>query len=169
MLKRYHILFSLLLLSYGDLARAQFNGDITVLNWLNGRWLAQQAEMQIEEIWSLQGQSLMAISRSLMQGRSQQLELLVLEPAEPGWQFRLRFFGPASEQARRGKDEPLRLQLISADKQHFLAEGIATESGTQLSYRLLDGQSIAAELIKRRDGKILLHQRYHFKKVGIDD
>ncbi len=165
MLKRYAILLLFLLLSYSNLAWAQFNGDIAILSWLNGRWQAQADGVEIEELWSLQGLSLLGISRSLKLGRSQQLELLLLEPAEHGWQWRLRFFGPAAEQAQRGKDEPLRLQLISADAQHFLAEGIGKESGTQLSYRLIAKDKIEAELIKRKDGQIVLREQYLFRKI----
>lgn len=142
--------------------------DLSQLGWLQGQWQAQTGDSQIDESWSLQGNSLLGVSRSLQRGLSTEIELMVLEPWEQTYQMRLRFFSAAAEKALRGKDQPLRLELISADQQHFVCQGVGTEAGTSLSYRLIRPDMMEAELIKQRDGKIVHREHYQFFKRRID-
>ena len=119
-------------------ASALSPSDLSQLSWLQGQWQAQAGDSQIDESWSLQGNSLLGVSRSLQQGLSTEIELMVLEPWEQTYQMRLRFFSAAAEKALRGKDQPLRLELISADQQHFVCSqftGKALELGERVVIR----------------------------------
>lgn len=155
---------SLLLSSAGY---AQVPADLRNLAWLHGHWQSQTEAGQVDETWSLQGNSLLGVSRGLKQGLSTHIELLLLEPDSTGYQMRLRFFSAAAELALRGKDQPLRLQLVSADQQHLLCQGIGPEAGTSLSYRLLQADKMEAELIKRRDGVVVHREYYQFTRLKL--
>lgn len=138
--------------------------DLQSLKWLEGRWSSITQDGAIEEHWSLQGRSLLGVSRTMLGQQSKALELLMLEEIEGKPVMRLRFFGPAMEKALRGKDEPLRLVLTEADEYHFVCLGIGNEEGTRLEYRLLTPTTMHAEIRKTRDGKLVFSEQFEFSK-----
>ncbi len=141
-----------------------FAQNLQTLKWLEGRWTSPVKDGVIEEHWSLQGHSLLGVSRTMSGPQSKALELLMLEEIEGKTIMRLRFFGPAMEKALRGKDEPLRLALVEADEQHFVCMGIGSEEGTRLEYRILTPNSMRAEISKMRDGKLVFSEQFEFSR-----
>ncbi len=77
--------------------------DLQSLKWLEGRWSSITQDGVIEEQWSLQGRSLLGVSRTMRGQQSKALELLMLEEVEGKPIMRLRFFGPAMEKPCVGK------------------------------------------------------------------
>ena len=139
--------------------------DIQVLGWMQGRWLSQSGQGWTEEQWSLQGRSLLGVSRSMHGHASTSLELLLLEPDQGDWILRLRMFGPGLDKALRAKDEPLRLKLVEADRAHFKCEGLGPETGTTLVYTLKSPDTLHARISKTRDGKVIWSEEFLFRKV----
>ncbi len=138
--------------------------DLQTLAWLQGRWTEPRKDGIVEEHWSLQGQSLLGVSRTLEGGRSVAFELFTLECDGADWVLRLRMFGPALDKATRGREEPLRLKLVEADVHHFRCEGIGTETGTTLVYELTGPGCLVARITKLRDGKVVWGETYQFTK-----
>lgn len=140
--------------------------DIRPLAWLQGRWVGANGTEHYEEHWSLQGQSLVGLSRTMEKDRSIFFELFNLErEGEHGkWVLRIRMFGPALDKALRGSDEPLRLNLVEADASHMRFEGAGTEAGTSLVYRTDGPGKIVAELSKSKNGKPW-KETYHFMRA----
>ena len=134
------------------------------LTWIQGRWISRNAKQIVEEQWSLQGQSLLGVSRTMEAEKSKALEILMLEKKDDDWIMRLRFFGPAIDKASRGKDEPLRLKLVEADHTHFTCIGIGAEEGTTLTYTLKNAQILHAKITKMHDGKIVWGEEFEFVK-----
>lgn len=135
------------------LAQAPQPLALASLHWLQGRWTGERGAERFEEHWSLQGQSLLGVARTLEKGRTTFVELFVLEPAEEGLVLRIRMFGPALDQALRGKDTPLRLVAVEMDASHVLFEGVGPEAGTKVLYRLEGPGRLLAEISKTRNGK----------------
>ena len=139
--------------------------DLSPLAWLQGRWVATKGAQTVEEQWSLQGRSLLGVSRTLQDGRSRSVELLMLEPQGTDVVLRLRMFGPALDQAGRGKDEPLRLKLVAADAMHFRCEGIGAEAGTVLTYTRKGPDAVEAHISKTREGRVVWEDRFRFQRA----
>lgn len=139
--------------------------DVQNLHWLHGSWQATNARQKIDEHWSLQGDSLLGISRTMEENKSKAFELLLIEKQGEDFILRLRFFGPAIDKATRGKEEPLRLKVVQADAQQLLCEGIATEVGTTLTYTKLNANSIQAQIRKVRDGTVVWQESYTFSRA----
>lgn len=137
--------------------------DIQPLAWLQGRWIGQNGNERYEEHWSLLGQSLVGLSRTMEKDRSSFFELFNLEREGKAdrWILRIRMFGPGLDKALRGADEPLRLSLVEADASHMRFEGIGPEAGTSLIYRTDGPDKIVAELSKTKNGKPW-KESYHF-------
>ncbi|MFZ6819346.1 DUF6265 family protein [Undibacterium sp. Ji22W] len=140
--------------------------DLQLLRWMSGDWQATNAKQIIDEHWSLQGNSLLGISRTLEGNVSKAFELLLIETQGEDLIVRLRFFGPAIEKATRGKDEPLRLKVILADAQQLICEGVGNEIGTTLSYTKLSGDRMQAQIRKVRDGNIVWQEDYVFLHIN---
>lgn len=138
--------------------------DPQALVWIQGRWTERRNDQLIEEHWSLAGQSLLGVSRTLAGVRSRTFELFTLERDGEDWVMRLRMFGPALDKATRGKDEPLRLKLVEADARHFRCEGVGSETGTTLVYELESPGRLNARITKTRDGKVVWQERYRFTR-----
>lgn len=141
--------------------------DLQQLRWMTGSWHANNAKQNIDEHWSLQGDSLLGISRTLEGNNSKAFELLLIEAQGEDLILRLRFFGPAIEKATRGKDEPLRLKVIQADAQQLICEGIGNEVGTRLSYTKINAESMQAQIRKTRDGSIVWQEEYAFQRAKL--
>ncbi|TXI94617.1 MAG: hypothetical protein E6Q34_04415 [Burkholderiaceae bacterium] len=156
--------YILTLLCYFIVQSVSYAQDVQSLKWLEGRWTSPTQDGVIEEQWSLQGRSLLGVSRTMTGLQSKALELLMLEEIEGKAIMRLRFFGPAMEKALRGKEEPLRLALVEADNQHFVCLGIGSEEGTRLEYRLLTPNTLRAEISKTREGKLVFSERFEFAR-----
>lgn len=139
--------------------------DIQVLDWMQGLWLCQSDQGWTEELWSLKGRSLLGVSRSMKDHVSSSFELFLLEPDQGDWVLRLRMFGPGLDKALRGKDEPLRLKLVEADRAHFKCEGLGPEMGTTLVYTLQSPNTLHARISKAKDGKVVWSEDYYFRKV----
>lgn len=140
--------------------------DLQLLRWMTGNWQANNTKQNIDEHWSLQGDSLLGISRTLEGNNSKAFELLLIETQGEDLIVRLRFFGPAIDKATRGKDEPLRLKVIQADAQHLICEGIGNEVGTTLSYTKLSAERMQAQIRKVRDGNIVWQEDYAFQRAS---
>lgn len=123
------------------------------LRWLQGRWTGERGPERFEEQWSLQGQSLLGVARTLEKDQTTFVELFMLESGEEGWVLRIRMFGPALDKALRGKDTPLRLVAVEMDASHVLFEGMGPETGTRVLYRLEGPGRLLAEISKTKNGK----------------
>ncbi len=139
--------------------------DVRALAWMQGRWLGEHGKATFEEQWSLQGQSLLGIARTMEGDRSTFFELFALEKDGEDWVLRLRMFGPALDKALRGKEEPLRLKLVEADAKHFRCEGQDGDAGTVLVYKIAAPGRLEAHLTKTREGKVVHQEDYSFKKA----
>lgn len=139
--------------------------ELSSLAWLQGRWMATKGPQTVEEQWSLQGQSLLGVSRTLAGGQSRGVELLMLEEQGAELVLRLRMFGPALDKAGRGRDEPLRLKLVAADATHFRCEGIGSEEGTVLVYTRKGTDGLEAHISKTREGKVVWEDRFAFQRI----
>jgi hypothetical protein len=138
--------------------------DFRALGWLSGRWIGSEGAERFEEHWSLEGQSLLGVGRTLKGDRTTFVELFILEADGADLVLRLRMFGPALDRALRGKDEPLRLKLTEADATHFQCEGLGPEAGTTLVYRLAGPDRLEARLSKVKDGRTFT-QAYTFTRA----
>ncbi len=147
------------------LVQAPTAPDLSSLAWLQGRWIATKGAETVEEQWSLQGTSLLGVSRTLVGGQSRGVELLMLEKQGPDLVLRLRMFGPALDKAGRGKEEPLRLKLVEADATHFRCEGIGPEAGTVLIYERKGADGLQAHISKTREGKVVWEERFSFQRA----
>lgn len=150
--------------------------DLQLLRWMTGNWQALIAtdanntnndKQNIDEHWSLQGNSLLGISRTMEGNHSKAFELLLIETQGEDLIVRLRFFGPSIEKATRGKDEPLRLKVVQADAQLLVCEGIGNETGTTLTYTKLSADSMQAQIRKVRDGNIVWQEEYAFQRAKL--
>lgn len=139
--------------------------DLQNLRWIVGDWQSSQGKQTIDEHWSLAGDSLLGISRSLEENRSKAVELLLIEKQENDYLLRLRFFGPAIDKATRGKDQPLRLKVVQADAEKLHCEGIDAETGTTVIYTNLSPLSMTAQIRKIRDGAVVWQEDYVFKRM----
>lgn len=139
--------------------------DLSSLAWLQGRWLATKGAETVEEQWSLQGASLLGLSRTLAAGLSQGVELMLLEKQGNDLVLRLRMFGPALDKAGRGKEEPLRLRLVAADATHFRCEGMGPEEGTVLVYTRKGVEGLEAHISKTREGRVVWEDRFVFQRA----
>jgi hypothetical protein len=135
------------------------------LRWIVGDWQSSQGRQTIDEHWSLAGDSLLGISRSIEESRSKTFELLLIEKQDNDYLLRLRFFGPAIEKATRGKDQPLRLKVVQADTEKLLCEGIDAETGTTVTYTKLSPNSMTAQIRKIRDSAVVWQEDYVFKRM----
>ncbi len=138
--------------------------DLQALAWLSGRWMGREGTESFEEQWSLQGESLLGVARTLEKGRSTFVELFALERSGEDWVLRVRMFGPALDRALRGKEEPLRLRLVEVDARHFRCEGLGPDRGTVLTYTLEAPDRILAQLSKTREGQPVV-EAYRFTRV----
>ncbi|MBY0574342.1 MAG: hypothetical protein K2P84_11735 [Undibacterium sp.] len=138
--------------------------EIARLSWLQGTWITTQGKQIIDEHWSLEGQSLLGVSRTMEDEHSRAVEMMMLEKNGQEFIMRLRFFGPAIDKATRGKDQPLRLQLVEADAVHFLCLGIESEEGTRLSYTLTSPTTLHAIISKTKDGKVVWQEEFSFTR-----
>lgn len=138
--------------------------ELRNLSWLIGSWQATQGQQSIDEHWSLQGDSLLGISRTMEGKQSKAIEILLIEKQAEDYVLRLRFFGPAIDKATRGKDQPLRLRVTQADIQQLQCEGIDSELGTTLTYTKLNKDEIRAHIRKVRDGTIVWQEEYTFSR-----
>jgi hypothetical protein len=138
--------------------------ELKTLSWLSGRWVGAEGPERFEEAWSLEGQSLLGVARTLKGDRSTFVELFMLEADGADLVLRLRMFGPALDRALRGKEEPLRLKLVAADATHFQCEGLGPEVGTTLTYRLEAPDRLRATLTKVKEGRTFT-QTYAFTRV----
>jgi hypothetical protein len=134
------------------------------LTWLGGSWNASNEKQTIDEHWSLQGESLLGISRTMEAGKSKAFELLLIEKQGDDFVLRLRFFGPSIDKATRGKEEPLRLKVVQADEQGLRCEGIDSETGTTLIYTKLSANTMQAQISKVREGKTVWQESYQFRR-----
>lgn len=134
------------------------------LTWLQGTWSASNEKQTIDEHWSLQGETLLGISRTMEAGKSKAFELLLIEKQGDDFILRLRFFGPSIDKATRGKDEPLRLKVVQADEQGLRCEGIENEIGTTLTYTKLSATTMQAQISKVREGKMVWQETYQFHR-----
>jgi hypothetical protein len=139
--------------------------DFESLSWLAGTWTARDGTKMIEEHWSKLGLSLFGSSRTMEADKSKAIELLLLEKRDDEWLMRLRFFGPAMDKALRGKDAPLLLKLVEADKQHFKCIGIGNEEGTTLIYQLKTPDTLHASISKIREAKEVWREEYVFHRT----
>jgi hypothetical protein len=145
---------------------SQTTTNITLqkLTWLHGSWSASNEKQTIDEHWSLQGESLLGISRTMEAGKSRAFELLLIEKQGDDFILRLRFFGPAIDKATRGKEEPLRLKVVQADELGLRCEGIDSETGTTLLYTKLSANTMQAQISKVREGKLVWQETYQFRR-----
>lgn len=154
-------------------ANSEHTVDLQLLRWMTGSWHAlianntNNAKQNIDEHWSLQGNSLLGISRTMEGNSSKTFELLLIETQGDDLIVRLRFFGPSIEKATRGKDEPLRLKVVQADAQQLICEGIGNEIGTTLTYIKLSADSMQAQIRKVRDGHIVWQEEYAFQRAKL--
>lgn len=137
------------------------------LRWMTGSWHTSNGQQNVDEHWSLQGESLVGISRTLENNKSKVVELLLIEKQGEDWLLRLRFFGPAIDKATRGKDEPLRLKVIHADAQQLMCEGIGNEIGTTLSYTRIGNQKMQAKISKMRGETLVWQEEYAFERAPL--
>lgn len=140
--------------------------DLQNLRWILGSWHAKNAKQSTDEHWSLQGDSLLGISRTTEENKSKAFELLLIEKLGDDLILRLRFFGPAIDKATRGKEEPLRLKVVQADAQQLVCEGIGGETGTTLTYTKLSANSMQAQIRKVRDGAVVWQESYAFNRIS---
>lgn len=150
-----------------DAASEKATLDLQQLRWMTGSWHASNAKQNIDEHWSLQGNSLLGTSRTMEANHSKAVELLLIEAQGEDLIVRLRFFGPAIDKATRGKDEALRLKVIQADAQQLICEGIGNEVGTRLSYTKISAERMQAQIRKTRDGSIVWQEEYTFQRAKL--
>ncbi|QQS48693.1 MAG: hypothetical protein IPM66_08740 [Acidobacteriota bacterium] len=153
-MKRFLLMFSLLILAAALPVVAQDGGAVSDLGWLAGDWTCEKWGGRMNETWAPPtGNSMTGMFSHVKSAEPAFYEFMTIEKTAEGLRFYLRHFGPKSV-AWEDKQAPMVFSVRLASKHEVVFERIdIPDANTKLVYKLEGPDRLTARLEKTKDGK----------------
>jgi uncharacterized protein YndB with AHSA1/START domain len=123
---------------------------LATLDWLAGRWRAEERADLLEEHWlPPAGGTMLGMSRMIIEGTTTSVEYLLLEETEQGVELSLTL-------PRTGRKEHMR--LVSLTEKEAIFEHMNPKTPERLTYRQEPDDSLFILLEKQADGKPVAYE-----------
>jgi hypothetical protein len=125
------------------------------LAWVAGAWTGTLGDRTIEQHWSapLAG-SIIAMYRSIRNGRPTLYELLAIEQEGDGVVLRIKHFAPgAGLVGQEAKDESMNHALVHLESRKAVFEGGTAGSPVRVTFTSPDPAALTIVVERQRDGK----------------
>jgi hypothetical protein len=125
------------------------------LAFVTGAWTGLLGDRTIEQHWSapLAG-SIVAMYRSLRQGKPTLYELLAIEQDGDGVVLRIKHFAPgAGLVGREAKEQSIDHRLVSVEGAVAVFEGLDPAAPSRITFRRADAESLNITTERQQDGK----------------
>lgn len=127
---------------------------IADFTWLEGRWIGAQGAATWEEIWSApRGNSVMAMTRMIKEGKAGLYELNVIEQDAAGIHLTVAHFGPGVKLWDAERAGSPRWTLVQHEKKRAVFQNDKRDFPRQMIYERSSKDTLTARLVGRREGK----------------
>jgi hypothetical protein len=125
------------------------------LAWVAGAWTGTVGDRTVEQHWSapLAG-SIIAMYRSIRNGRPALYELLAIEQEGEGVVLRIKHFAPgAGLVGQEAKDESMNHALVKLEEKMAIFEGGTPAAPVRITFTSPDSTNLKIVVERQRDGK----------------
>jgi hypothetical protein len=125
------------------------------LGWVAGAWTGTVNERTVEQYWSapLAG-SIIAMYRSVRNGKPTLYELLAIENEGEGVVLRIKHFAPgAGLVSQEAKDQSMDHTLVSLEGRTAVFVGGTPDNPVRITFRSPDSSALNISVERQRDGK----------------
>jgi hypothetical protein len=134
---------------------APLKATVDQLSWVAGAWTGTVGDRTVEQHWSAPAAgSIIAMYRSIRNGRPTLYELLAIEQEGEGVVLRIKHFAPgAGLVGQEAKDESMNHTLVKLDMKLAIFEGGTAAAPVRITFRSPDAANLNIVVERQRDGK----------------